>query len=128
MKVEVEFYEIEALKEEVYNLTARNKELQEQLNNIDEDELKKRAVRLAHKLFSDYMYATFIALGFKDTYHDPINMPDSLEHYVGKDWFRHPEHINIILGANITNEFSRAFLTLGIITSKKEKTKYEHEL
>jgi len=53
MKVEVEFHEIEELQNQIYNLSERNKELQEQLNNIDEDVLKKKAVRLAHKLFSD---------------------------------------------------------------------------
>ncbi len=122
MKVEIELEDLEELRNEVQSLRDDIKEQQDKLYNLDENVLKKDAVRLSYKLFNDYMDAIFKHLGFGEWQRDSVIIREDLEHWLGKDWWD-SDRITVELGANVTTKFKSAFLAIGILTKKEDDKK-----
>lgn len=115
MKIEIELNDLESLRKENQDLKKSNEELKLKLISLNEDELKKHAIGLSRSMFGSVMNRIFTELGFEDS----ICLSDidfgELEHYLGKNWWC-SEKINVVLGANITNQFRKAYLRIGIKT------------
>ena len=121
MKIEIEFGEVEALKQELMNKKRDLIELKEELDKLDPDKLKQKAVSLAKDLFSRYMSRVFEELGFEETYSydDPFRVSSgTLEHWIGEDWYTSLK-VEVIIGASISNLWRRAFLRFGIKADSK---------
>jgi chromosome segregation ATPase len=119
MKIEIDIQEFENLRNNLNDAEARNKRLQERLNALDESALKKQAVDLAYRLLNNYLEAIFKKLGFNGTADKPLIIKDNLEHFLGKDWWT-SERVEIELGADVTANFKRAFLSIGVIPKEQE--------
>ena len=90
---------------------------------MSESELKAKAVRLSYRLFDNYMATVFEHLGFGEWERGSVIVMDNLEHWIGKDWWN-SDRIKVEIGANVTNTFKSAFLSIGIITKEEvEETK-----
>ena len=69
---------------------------------------------MSFHLFETYIAAVFQRLGLEPMHGESVRIPDSLNHYLGAEWWRRGR-LEIILGANVTSRFKKAFLNLGII-------------
>lgn len=114
MKVEVEFSEIEKLKQEISDLRKENYNLRKHFSEISEEELLKKAQRHSYFLFKNYMKKVFDELGF-DGCENYVHVDYNMEHFVG-DKFWETDKIKIEVGAKITNHFRKLFLEMGIKT------------
>ena len=122
MKIEIEFGEVEALKQTIRDQKSDLVKLKKELDNLDPDHLKQKAVSLAKDLFSRYMSRVFEELGFEETYSydDPFRVSSgTLEHWIGEDWYT-SLRVEVVLVANITNLWRRAFIRFGIKPDSKE--------
>jgi hypothetical protein len=114
MKIEIEFGEVEILRDTIFKQKEEIKQLKEQLSLLDEKSLQDKAISLSFHLFETYIAAVFQRLGLEPMHGESVRIPDSLNHYLGADWWRRGR-LEITLGANITSRFKKAFLNLGII-------------
>lgn len=117
MKIEIEFGEVEILRDTIFKQEEEIKQLKEQLSLLDEKSLQDKAISLSFHLFETYIAAVFQRLGLEPMHGESVRIPDSLNHYLGTEWWRRGR-LEIILGANVTSRFKKAFLNLGIITKK----------
>lgn len=119
MKIEIELSEVEKLKEENKVKTQKIIELETKLKELSEDELKESAVKLSFTLFENYMSCVFKHLGF-EPFGESVIIKDNLRPWLGKSWWN-SEKLNIQIGANITNQFKNAFLSIGILTTENKR-------
>lgn len=124
MKIEIEYSEIEKLKSKIAELTSDNKKLSDKLNSLDEEELKKQAVKLSYSMLHSINSRVFKELGFEEHALGDIIFEDNLSHYLGADWFAHRK-LKVNLGATITTRYKHAFLKLGILTDEESASKKE---
>ena len=117
MKIEIEFGEVEILRDTIFKQKEEIKQLKEQLSLLDEKSLQDKAISLSFHLFETYIAAVFQRLGLEPMHGESVRIPDSLNHYLGADWWRRGR-LEITLGANITSRFKKAFLNLGIIAKE----------
>jgi hypothetical protein len=127
MKVEIELSEVEYLKSQLNESKKRNDELEAKLNELSESELKQKAVSLAYRLFDNYMGCVFTHLGFENWQRESVIIHDNLEHWIGKSWWN-SERIKVEIGANVSNTFRKAFLSIGIIPKEEVEKKDDYEL
>lgn len=113
MKIEINLEDIESLKEQIKILQKDKHELELKLKSLDEEVLKQQALDLANKIFRDVLNRVFIELGFENTILDRDIDFNNLQHYLGQTWWN-SERLEIKLGANITNQFKGAYLSMGI--------------
>jgi hypothetical protein len=113
MKIEIEFEEVESLKNQLYNETQKVRKLEEKLKSLDEKQLNKKAIGLSYKLCEDYLVAIFTKLGF-DEKQSGLVVEENLEHWIGKDWYTRDERINLKFNILISNEFKKAVISLGV--------------
>jgi hypothetical protein len=116
--MKIELSEVENLKEENKSKSQKIIELETKLKELSESELKESAVKLSFILFENYMSCVFRHLGF-ESFRESVIVKDDLRHWLGKSWWN-SEKINIQIGANITNQFKNAFLSIGILTSENK--------
>lgn len=114
MKIEIEFGEVEILRDTIFKQEEEIKQLKEQLSLLDEKSLQDKAISLSFHLFETYIAAVFQRLGLEPMHGESVRIPDSLNHYLGTEWWRRGR-LEITLGANVTSRFKKAFLNLGII-------------
>jgi len=124
MKIEIEFEEVESLKNKLREKSIKIRKLEDKLKNLDEDKLKSDAVSMAKNLFREYMDYVYRELGFEETshsyYEDPFRVSSgTLEHWLGGNWYRN-DKILVTLGANVSNRWRHAFLKFGIKTDLKK--------
>jgi hypothetical protein len=117
MKIEIEFGEVEILRDTIFKQKEEIKQLKEQLSLLDEKSLQDKAISLSFHLFETYIAAVFQRLGLKPMHGESVHIPDSLNHYLGAEWWRRGR-LEITLGANITSRFKKAFLNLGIVSKE----------
>lgn len=117
MKIEIEFGEVEILRDTIFKQEQEIKELKEQLSLLDEKALHDKAISLSFHLFETYIAAVFQRLRLEPMHGESVRIPDSLNHYLGPEWWKRGR-LNIELGANITSRFRKAFLMLGIIAKE----------
>jgi hypothetical protein len=117
MKIEIEFGEVEILRDTIFKQEEEIKQLKEQLSLLDEKLLQDKAISLSFRLFETYIAAVFQRLGLEPMHGESVRIPDSLNHYLGTEWWRRGR-LEIILGANVTSRFKKAFLNLGIISKE----------
>ena len=117
MKIEIEFGEVEILRDTIFKQKEEIKQLKEQLSLLDEKSLQDKAISLSFHLFETYIAAVFQRLGLEPMHGESVRIPDSLNHYLGADWWRRGR-LEITLGANVTSRFKKAFLNLGIVSKE----------
>lgn len=123
MKIEIEFQEVERLRDEVRTQAGTIIQLKEELKSLDKKEIENKAVYLSMELFVEYMNLTFEKLGFKGDsmgFDKAVIFPENVNHWLGKQWYKKRDEIKVTLNAFITEEYRKAFLNMGIIT-KDEK-------
>lgn len=122
MKIEIELQEVEALRRQINELEVANDILKGKLKDLDESDLKDKAIRLSYRLLDNYLAAVFEGLGFTQKYNDStVIVKSDLERYLGKNWWDNKDRIKFELGAEITTEFKRAFLKIGVMPEEKIK-------
>ena len=116
MKIEIELHEVESLRKTVNTQEAEINNLRSHLKNLEEQELKRHSVIVAEKMCNAVLKAIFEKLGFESNtgFFDGLNFRN-LEHYYGENWMKHKD-LEVTLEANITKEFKRAFINMGIKT------------
>jgi len=119
MKIEIEFEEVQALKKTISILNERNRELEEKLELFNEKKIIYNARELSKKLLREYLKLIFKELGFDDNnnLYPPVSF-GSIESKLGIEWYR-SEMVNVVIGAEITNQWRRAFICFGILPEKK---------
>lgn len=117
-KIEIELAEIEKLKCTIERLEEKIQDRENKLKELNEEELKKRAINLGYFLFHSYMASVFKNLGFDQWNKDSVKMPD-IDHWLGKRWYN-SDRIEMDICVNVSTKFRNALLTIGI-TDKKEK-------
>lgn len=120
MKIEIEYEEVEHLRNQVIELSKQKKALEEKIKSLNEEELKSQAITLANTMFLGAMQCVFEKLGFEDTNMDYYHADfGQLQHWLGKFWYQ-SDRICVELGANITTMFRGAYLKIGIIAKKED--------
>lgn len=120
MKIEIELHEVERLKSLIHEQESQIQEMREKLEEIDEEELIQRAINLSKKLLKGYMATVFENLGFDVNEDNSVIFQDNLEYFLGKEW-RKSGRVKVDVGANICNEFRRAYLKIGVIPKEEIK-------
>lgn len=126
MKIEIEFAEVEILRDTVFKQKEEIKQLKEQLSLLDEKALHDKAISLSFHLFETYIAAVFQRLGLEPKYGESVHIYDSLNHYLGSEWWKRGR-LKITLGATITTSFREAFLRLGIIPKEEMSNEVNFE-
>lgn len=116
MKIEIELHELETLRKTMNEQEAEINNLRSHLKNLEEEELRRHSVIVAEKICNAVLQAIFKKLGFENNtrFYDGLKFRN-LEYYYGKDWMKHKD-LEVTLEANITKEFKRAFINMGIKT------------
>lgn len=137
MKIEIELEELDALRSETSRcrqaLEASQKELLELKEKTNPKALKNHAIIYAHFLAQKYIETILTGIGFNDTaynalgnYDNPIIFDHAFDaQHFGELWYRAKDKLNITVGAQITNDVRRAFITIGV---KPEPPKNEEEI
>lgn len=114
MKVEVELSEIEYLRNSLLQEQGKFEKLEKKLSELDESELKERAVSLSYRLFEKYAHAIFNSLGFEID-HNRTMFSSDLTYQLGKNWWSREKDIVVTLGATVTEKFRSAFMHIGVV-------------
>lgn len=122
MKIEIELQEVERLRTQVLEQDAEIQELREKLSEINEGELKQRAIKLSKRLLDGYLATVFEKLGFDIKSDGNVIYDDYLEHYLGREWWK-SDRIKVGVGANICHEFRRAYLKIGVLPKEEIEKK-----
>ncbi len=87
MKIEIESSDYNSMVNQIRGLEKDKAQLQEELKNLSQTELKKDAATIAVILANRYLELTFEKLGFKvDSFRDTLRVSDNFEHWLGKNW------------------------------------------
>ena len=127
MKVEIDIDELTALKNAITQLQKQKKELSEKLNYLDERNLIKvyegKAIKTAIKLAGNYLDLIFVKLGFNksDGFYPPLVFEGNFAHWLDDDWFKHGERINVIIKADVYNDWKKLTVKLGLISKEDVK-------
>lgn len=129
-KIEIELSEVERMRNHIHEIETKLYDANVKLKELDEDELKRRAVRLSRHLADQYIKLVFRKLGFDDSMIETgLKYEDGLISLIGKDWFTKDDKVHFTIGAQITNKFRTAFISLGVETKKQEdKSDYDYPL
>lgn len=118
MKIEIEFEEVEKLKNEIINQQKYVKVLQEELAKLDPEKLREDAESLAYRMFDSYMTAVFEKLGFKNAWPQrSVHFEINIQQELGKAWYN-SERLKVNISAHVSNEFREAILSIGVQTSE----------
>jgi len=115
MKIEIEFEEVEGLKNRLRQREKHIEELESLIKSYDDKEIHKKAVQQAFRLFENYMRCIWNHFGFD---WGEVHI-DNVEHWLGEHWYDH-EKLDINLGANINEHWKTAYLNIGVKLQKKE--------
>lgn len=119
MKVEIELSEVEALRERCRHEHENVERLEKQLSELNEEELKKRAVNLSYRLFEKYVKTVFKSLGFEPDRMNSSIFSSDLVYQLGKDWWTREKDITVTLGATVTENFRTAFINIGVVPKEQ---------
>ena len=127
MKTEVNAEELASLYNINKKLNEEVKQLREQLEKLNPDKLRneyeRKAMNAAAQLSQKYLCLVFSKLGFRvsDAWFDaPLKFPDSVEHWLGENWYEKPERINVKVLAQVEKEFKTLTIKMGIVSNKED--------
>jgi hypothetical protein len=126
MKIEIEAHEFARLNNLIQEKQTEIEQLQKRINDIDEKELRKKAIRLSMNLCDNYLRCIFNALGFDNKQplyglrHQSIRIGNDIINKFGEDWYK-SQLLDVNIGVNICQEFKNAFIEIGINTDKIKK-------
>ena len=118
MKIEIEFEEVEHLKNEIKQLKIEKYSLEEELKKLSPDEIKEQGVLLAENMFKSAMGRIFKEIGFEGGFNSWDMNFSTLVHYLGKDWPK-DEKLDLNIGATLCLKFKEAFVRFGIKYEEK---------
>lgn len=114
MKIEIELSELEALRFENSKQSKELKDLRKKLNDLSEEEMKRKGVDHSQALFSHYIECVFEQLGFKNEKLEPVWFPFR-ESYFSDFPYVDGRKLKMDIGANIRGLFREAFLEIRVI-------------
>jgi mannitol-1-phosphate/altronate dehydrogenase len=117
MKIEIEYQEVEYLKQQINELEEENDILKENLKRFDEKAIEDQSLQLAQTIFVKVMQKVFLELGFEYTNTNDIDFY-KLRQWLGKNFYE-SDDIKVTFGATITNNFCEGLLRLGFKTKNK---------
>jgi hypothetical protein len=120
MKIEIELAEVEQLRKSNQDLQDKLRVLEGEMKELSPDELKKKAIGLAYRLFENYMASTFRHLGFNVNFR-AVSIDYDLDHYIGRTWYNKDDRVKMELHAHVTEAFRSAFLNIGIVPKDEIK-------
>lgn len=118
MKVEIELSEIEAFKERIAELEQQKKYADERSVALNEEELIKRAKDLSLRLFNKYIAAIFTSIGFDEPYGSQTVIDEANDHW--HSWHKNLDKIKVSVHANVSEQWRRAFLRIGVMSDPKK--------
>lgn len=125
-KIEIDLSEIEHLKTMLLNANESYSELSSELEKLKKDtnkeELRKKAIYLAHNTFDKYMTAVFESLGFKTRYWEGAINWETVNGNFKEDWHKW-DGLKIKLCADVREDFVDAFLRIGVLPREKQPQK-----
>lgn len=116
MKIEIEFEEVERLRSQNTALEDKIAELKNKIQELKPDFLEERAIDLANQMFEEMTTAVFEKLGFDKkvmTFQKSIEFDCAILYKTGNRWWKHKD-IQVNIGANISKEYRRAFIQIGL--------------
>lgn len=125
-KIEIELSEIELLKSQLVDAYKTSAILETELEKLkkdtDKEELRTKAICLAHHTFDKYMTAVFQSLGFKTHYWNGAINWEAVNGNFKEDWHKW-DGLEVTLNADVRNEFTSAFLRIGVLPREKQPQK-----
>jgi len=121
MKIEIDLEEVERLREGIKMRDLHVKSLEARIEQLNKQELERKAFELAKKIFQKFMNKVFTSLGFEDrgaSWERCVEFPDDGMFNINKHWFEEHQKINVHIGANISDNYRTAFMRLGIDTNR----------
>lgn len=115
MKIEIEFEEIEGLKNRIKMLERELDDCRIKIKSFDENQIDYRIKETAYNLFNNYMGLVFRELGFGKWNSRYVELGDA-EHYLGKHGYD-TDKISVEVRAVVSNKFKAMLLLLGVKTS-----------
>lgn len=119
MKIEIDANEFHSLKKELEKAHDDIYSLKEELNKYNPEKFEKGIEDGALSLFQQYLKITFEKLGFNDFGYNGSNVLNYNCRYQYRKWTLEPD-LNIKLGAQLTEEWKRAFLNIGVTVKENE--------
>jgi len=117
MKIEIEYKEVEFLKNKISLLEKQNAELQFKIDSLSEEQLIQKSIKYSGLLFNKLNRKVFKELGFEDC-NQVVNADfEELRHWLGEN-FIDSERIEVEFGATVTNLYRQAFINIGINNNK----------
>jgi hypothetical protein len=127
MKIEIDYELLEQLRIQLANEQEKVERLENKLYELNEVELKQRAITLSYRLFEAYVTAIFNSLGFKIDLSRSMFSSD-LTNHLGKTWWTREQDIAVTLGATVTEKFRSAFIQIGVVPKKEISEPEEFKL
>lgn len=123
-KIEIELEELTRLQDEKKYLQIELEKHQEYIRKSDREQLAKKAIHLSFKMMNEYMARVFEALGFDNTKmgNPSIIYHENCERIIESTYHDKPR-LSVRLEADITTEFSRAFIRIGVLPKKVQEEK-----
>lgn len=121
MKIEIEFREVERMKNEISSKEKELMVLRAELLKLDAQKLKADSVNLAMDLFESYIKTVFEKLGFNKPngfYNRAIIAECGLQR-LGQTSPFDSDKVKFSIEAQIANDFRQAFLRMGLITEEE---------
>jgi hypothetical protein len=125
MKIEIELAEVERLRERIKHLEERESELEKQIEGAAIPQLRKKAVSLSKRLFSEYMDATLKSFGWKGGgwSGNAVEFEDWIESRLGDEWYSRDDRVSFTICANVSAAWKGALLSIGVIPDSELKEK-----
>lgn len=123
-KIEIELEELTRLQDEKKYLQIELEKHQEYIRKSDREQLAKKAIHLSFKMMNEYMARVFEALGFDNT---KMGNPSIIYHenfeWIIESTYHDKPRLSVRLEADITNQFSKAFIRIGALPKKVQEEK-----
>ena len=116
-KIEIELDELQGIQARLERAQQDCTRLEQKLNILNEEQLVKRANQLANQLAENYVSGIFKILGFENT---SVEIRENLVERFGEKWWSN-EEVRFVYGASVTNDFTSAFMSIGVNFDKMRK-------
>lgn len=117
MKTEIEFEELESLKQTIKVLEEKLNNSEMKLKSFDEKKIEHRIREASYNLFNNYMGLVFRELGFEKWSSNYVHFNDDLEHWLGNKWYD-TDKVSVEVRAVVSNKFKAMLLLLGVKSNK----------
>jgi len=122
MKIEIELFELEKIRNENKQLHRELIDMKFKLKDLSEEIMKEKALHLAKVYFDSYMGCVFEKLGFKQSWDkDNVVFQRNLVDRLGPEWWKNIDKVDVELNASISTHFKSAFLSIGVLCDENKK-------